>query len=114
MRASGAMNQRLTNICLLVLLITTSAHASSLYVRAALGIEHTGDTTVRDVDCSSTNPPALFGCVDGNDGRPLAAYGDLGRSAVAEFAIGREFGTRARVELSLASRDVDLEAEANF
>jgi opacity protein-like surface antigen len=85
------------------------------YVRAAIGFESSGDTTVGDLDCASVEPPALFGCVAGNDGRPLAARGDFGDTEVWEVAAGLEVGLRWRFELALAGRSgLDLDAEANF
>lgn len=87
----------------------------ALYVRVALGIERTSDTTLGDRDCSSTRPPALFGCVEGNDGRPLAARGDFGDAPVVEAAIGFEReGRGPRVELALSHRAFELDASANF
>jgi opacity protein-like surface antigen len=85
------------------------------YVRFGTGFEWSDDTVVRDRDCGSTQPPALFGCVAGNDGRPIGARGDFGRSAVWELGAGVELTSRLRAELAVAQRDgFELEAEANF
>lgn len=89
--------------------------APDLYVRGAVGHEESGGTTVRDLDCASTDPPALFGCAVGPDGRSIGARGDFGDSVALELALGTELGRRARVELALSSRlGLGLDAEANF
>lgn len=88
--------------------------APPLYVRLGAGIEQSAGTTVADVDCSATQPPALFGCVDGSDGRKLAARGDFGATPSVSIAFGAEFG-RVRAEVELADRPrLDLDANANF
>lgn len=79
--------------------------APPVYVRAGVGLDRTRDTVLRDRDCGSTQPPALFGC--GFDAR-----GDFGRTPAFELAIGA--GTRTRVELALAHRELDLDATSNF
>ncbi len=90
------------------------ASAASLYVRGGVAIEQSDDTTLVDRDCASTTPPALFGCVDGADGRPLAARGDYGTVQGWELAFGTTLGARARLEAAWTSRDLDLGAGANF
>ena len=86
-----------------------------LYVRVGAGYDESGDTTVRDLDCSATEPPALFGCVDGPDGRSLGARGDFGETAAVELGVGWEITPRTRVELALVGRSgLALDAEANF
>lgn len=85
------------------------------YVRFAAGVEWSDDTVVRDRDCSSTTPPALFGCVEGNDGRAIGARGDFGRTPVWELGAGLELTPRLRAEIAVARRDaLELDAEANF
>jgi opacity protein-like surface antigen len=98
---------------ILIVLFPLFASAAPLYVRGSLGLERTAGAHVRDIDCSSTEPPALFGCVAGNDERALGAYGDFGRGPVFELAVGRAY-SRARFELALAHRQLDLDAESNF
>ena len=85
--------------------IAAPALARSFYIRAGAGHERSRDSAVRDRDCSATNPPALFGC-------GFEARGDFGRAPVFEAAIG--FGSRARVELAVAHRSLELDANANF
>lgn len=96
-------------------LLATPAGAGDAYVRVGAAYEESDDATVLDVDCASTSPPALFGCVDDAEDRPLAARGDFGSGVAWEVAGGIEIGRRARFELSLADRSfLDLDAEANF
>ncbi len=84
------------------------------YVRAGAAAESSRDVTLRDVDCSSTKPPALFGCGSGNDGRRLGARGEVHRGLTFELAAGREVG-HARVELAFVSRSgFELDAQSNF
>lgn len=99
----------------LLVLAGSAAAAPPLYVRAGVGLASTGDTTIRDLDCAATEPPALFGCGPGVDGRPLAARGDFGDSPLWEAAAGAELGRRVRLELALVTHaELDLDAEANF
>lgn len=98
-----------------MLLLTTPAFAAGpLYVRFGAGLERTSKTTVHDVDCTSTNPPALFGCGAGNDGRSLGARGTFGDVSAFELAIGTSLAERTRVELAVGLRELDLDANANF
>lgn len=91
---------------LLLVFVSTQLLASpAVFVRAGAGIERSGDTILRDRDCTATQPPALFGCGFG-------ARGDLGQSPVLELAFGA--GTRTRLELAFAQRRLDLDAESNF
>jgi opacity protein-like surface antigen len=91
------------------------ASAAPLYLRLGAGYEGSADTTVLDRDCVSTEPPALFGCVDGPDGRRLAARGDFGETEAFDLGVGWELSPRLRAELALVSRPgLGLDAEANF
>ncbi len=101
--------------CAFLLMPAVARAAPPFYVRGAVGYEQSGDTTFRDLDCSSKSPPALFGCVDDLAGRPIGARGDFGESVALEVGIGAELGARARVELALVSRPgLELDATANF
>lgn len=92
-----------------------SAAAPPLYVRAGAGYDESGDTIVRDLDCSATAPPALFGCIDGPDGRSLGARGDFGETEAVDLGVGWEVSPRSRIELALVARPgLSLDAEANF
>jgi len=99
-------------IALLMFALPLSAQLS---LRAGLGIDTTRAATVLDRDCSSTNPPALFGCVDGNDGERLAARGDFGTTGVFELGAAYDVSANTRFELMLARRNgLELDADANF
>ena len=93
-----------------LLLLATFASAQPLSIRGGLGLDHTRGTTLADIDCSSTNPPALFGCVEG-----LAARGDFGHAELFELGVGYELTPQARVELMVARRNgLGLDARTNF
>lgn len=99
----------------LTLLTASSLSAADGYLRLGGGVEQSAKTRVRDRDCASTQPPALFGCGQGADSRALGAYGDFGRSSIAELAGGVTLRGGTRLELALASRGgLDLDAQANF
>jgi len=98
---------------ILLSFLTLPVFAATPFVRVAVGVEQSGDATLVDRDCTNTNPPALFGCGAGVDGRSLAARGDFGTVHPLEIAAGAAFG-RARVELAFAHRDLDFGAVANF
>jgi opacity protein-like surface antigen len=99
----------------LLLALASPARAAPLFVRAGAGWEGTGGTTVTDLDCARTSPPALFGCGSGNDGLTIGARGDFGAGERWELGVGAELRAGWRLEL-LASRRpaLDLTAEANF
>lgn len=105
-------------LCLAILLagaLATPAHAADLYLRSGFGYETSDDLVLEDVDCDAGAPAALFGCGAGNDGRPIAARGDLGATGVVELGAGVRIGDHLRLELALADRTgLDLEANANF
>jgi opacity protein-like surface antigen len=102
--------------CLSFVLLCASALPlfGQSYIRAGFGLERSGDVTFRDVDCSSTEPPALFGCAQGIDGRSFGARGDLQSSSTFEVAYGRERGP-LRAELVVTGRPgFSTDADANF
>jgi len=101
-------------IFLVSLVVSTHAFAASPYISLGAGFLRSNTTTLRDRDCSSTQPPALFGCGTGNDRRPLAARGDFGETPLFRVAAGVQ-SSRTRVELELASRpSLDFSGNANF
>lgn len=100
---------------LVVLALVPTAVAGEVYLRGGFAYERSEDMTLRDRDCTSTQPPALFGCGDGIDGLSLGARGDVGDSVAWELAIGTHLGTHTRAELAFTARpDLVLDAEANF
>lgn len=101
-------------IALCAIVLTTPLSAADLYVRGGISLEQSGPTTILDRDCTSTAPPALFGCGNGIDGLPLAARGDFGSVEGVDVALGTTLGDRARAELAFTSRELHLDAFANF
>jgi len=92
-----------------------TAGASDGYVRATLGVEQSNDADLFDRNCASQQPAALFGCVRGDDGRPIGAYGDFGRSPLIEVALGTRLLPWLRTDLSLSYRfDSAYDGNANF
>jgi hypothetical protein len=88
--------------------------AGQIYVRAAGGIASAQSAAMRDVNCESTDPAALFGCGAGRDGRPLQAWGSPGSSLTWSAGAGYETG-RLRAGFVLEQfGDFSLDAQANF
>lgn len=113
--------QRLTVVLMLMLFIlvnATPARATSQragYLRGALVAMQSTGADFADKDCSSTSPPALFGCGPGSDGRPLGAYGDFGEYLAMEIAAGRYVLPWLRVDLALNYRpNMNYSGTANF
>jgi opacity protein-like surface antigen len=91
------------------------ASASGWYWRGALGYEGSKGADFSDTDCASTHPPALFGCVNRSDGKPIGAYGDFGRFPLVEAAFGREIMPWLRADVAVTYRfNMDYEGNANF
>lgn len=94
---------------LLVLLsipAAVSASAATMTLRGGVAVEQSGETTIVDRDCTSTAPPALFGC-------GIDARGNFGSVHAFDLAVGTSL-ERARIELAFTHRDLDLAASANF
>ena len=88
---------------------------SGLYLRGGVGLDWSSDTSFRDNDCASQQPPALFGCGAGEDGRPLAARGDFGALAGFEGGVGVRLLPFLRAEALLMHRpEFEFTGEANF
>jgi opacity protein-like surface antigen len=99
---------------LVLLFVSANAFAASPYVSVGGAFLRSNTTTLRDRDCSSAQPPALFGCGNGNDRLPLAARGDFGDTPLFRVAAGLE-SSGARIELELATRpSLDFDANGNF
>lgn len=91
------------------------AAQSTPYVRIGLSADQTQDSEFRDQFCGSTQPPALFGCVAGNDGEPLAARGDFGSSTGVEAAVGYHVTPLLRLEGMVNYQpDLEFSGQANF
>lgn len=97
--------------------LAVSAEAEPLrpYVRGLIGYDWSRDATFKDEDCSSTNPPAYFGCGPGVGGLSLGARGDFGGSALYEIGAGLELTPYLRVEAAADYRPgLAYEGNANF
>lgn len=110
------------NILFLTLLMVSitatdllAAEANPFYLRLGAGVAFSEDTVFYDADCDSTSPAAFFGCGNGNDGRPLGAYGDYGNSALVNIAVGYEWNSWLRTEASFSYRpELQFSGEGNF
>jgi opacity protein-like surface antigen len=101
-------------IALAALALPLAARAET-YVRAGVAYEHSSETGFRDVDCSGTAPPALFGCAAGADGGLLSAQGGFGSTAAVEVGLGRRITPHLRLEGLVTYRpDLDFSGRANF
>ena len=99
----------------MTLTVAGEVEASGWYARAALGYEQSNDADFSDRDCRSQRPAALFGCVRGDDGQPIGAYGDFGSYPIVEIAVGKRLLPWLRTDLSLSYRfDMDYQGNANF
>lgn len=112
---------RVSTVCAWLAVFVAGAVGSPLaadagfYLRGSLGADATEEGRFRDDDCSSTQPPALFGCVAGNDGEPLGATGDFGTVPAVEVGVGVRWSHRIRTELRLDVRPrLDFAGDANF
>lgn len=102
---------------LLAALLTQPAAADGIrpYLRATLGLDWSGSTAFNDVDCNAVDPYALFGCADGDDGKPIEARGDFGSSTLLGLGAGLAFTPWFRAEASLDIRpDLAFDGNANF
>lgn len=102
-------------VFLLMFFAVGQSWAIQWYIRGSMGVEWSSDADFHDRHCGSTNPPALFGCGKGRDGRSLGSYGDFGSFPVFELAAGAQPLNWLRTDLSLAYRpDMDYQGQANF
>ncbi len=91
------------------------ADRPGVYGRLGIGIDWPESSRYRDNNCASTDPPALFGCVNGDDGRRLGAYGDFGETAVLDAALGYRVNSWLRAEALFSWRpDMDFIGQSNF
>lgn len=96
-------------------LLPATGTAAGWYLRGTVGYEKSLTADFSDTNCASANPPALFGCANGNNGQPIGAYGDFGRFPLVEAAVGRQLLPWLRADLSVAYRfNMDYSGNANF
>ncbi len=104
-------------ITILLFLMTLAAPAAADdYLRLSLNHERSSNTTFFDRQCEpSGEPVAYFGCIDGDDGRPIGARGDFGNSLGGELAWGRDFNHLWRGEIFVGYQpNFDFDGNANF
>lgn len=90
--------------------------ASGVYLRLGGGLDWPAPTVFSDADgCASLQPPALFGCGAGEDGRTLGARSGVRQSPVLEAGLGYRVTPWLRAEALLSWRpQLDLSGQANF
>jgi len=102
-------------LCLVLATSTSAAERKSLYFRAGAGIAFSENATFSDVDCHSVSPAALFGCIPGNDGRPIGAYGDFEKSVALDIGVGYRWNSWLRTEVFFSYRpDFRFDGLSNF
>lgn len=103
---------------LIVILLSVSMPAytaSGFYLRAGAGYAAPKNTLFEDINCASTNPPALFGCQPGRDGRPIAARGDFDDILTLGLGLGYQLLPWLRAEVLLKHLPgTDFSGQANF
>ena len=91
------------------------ADAKGAYLRIGAGVQWPESSLLKDQDCSSTNPPALFGCGKGNDGDRLGADGAFRQSPQADLAVGYRWSPWLRTEALLNwSPQLSYQGQSNF
>lgn len=102
-------------LCLTLAPDSSAAEKGSLYFRTGIGTSFSADTTFSDVDCHSVSPAALFGCIPGNDGRPIGAYGDFGKAVALDVGVGYRWNEWFRSEVFFSYRpDFRFDGLSNF
>lgn len=101
-------------VAVMVLTASTVSAKEGVYARLNLGASYSRDTVFADKNCDSTNPPSLFGCQDGPDGRPIGARGDFGSSMLIEAGVGYDLDP-LRLEATVGWRPrFAFSGQANF
>ena len=91
----------------------TAVH--DFYLRAGLALDGSGPTRFKDVDCSSTIPPALYACGNGIDGAPLSSLGDFETKAGVDLGLGYVAAPALRLEAVVQHRPrFSFDGRANF
>ncbi len=96
-------------------LAESEEQARGPYLRLGAGVQWPETSALKDQRCSSTSPPALFGCGSGDDGRSLGAYGGFDQAPVVDAAIGYRWTSWLRTEALLHwSPQLNVSAQSNF
>ena len=90
----------------LLVLASVPARAADGFLRVGGGWDRSTSAVLRDRDCASTSPPALFGC-------GFEARGSFDETTPWELGAGIEL-SRGRVEIAFAHRDLEWAGESNF
>ena len=86
-----------------------------LYLRLGGGVQWPESQRLRDQDCGSKQPPALFGCGSGDDGQPLGAAGTFRQSPTLDAAVGYRWTPWLRTEALVNwSPQLNWHGQANF
>jgi opacity protein-like surface antigen len=102
-------------ITLIALALSHPAVGANWYLRAGSGMDGSTATTLRDRNCASVDPPAVFGCGPGPDHQSLAARGKFGGGRRSELAVGTQLpGNLVRLELDIVHRSNVFNGLANF
>lgn len=85
------------------------------YLRLGAGVQWPETSVLKDQSCSSSAPPALFGCGSGDDGRSLGAYGGFEQTPVVDAAFGYRWAPWLRTEALLNwSPQLSVSSTSNF
>ena len=94
---------------------SASPGAAELYYRGGIVFDLSEETRFQDVDCTSQNPAALYGCGEGIDGAPLGAAGDFGSTPGIELALGKSLASVLRLEAAAQYRPgLSFRGRSNF
>ena len=77
---------------------SVSPGTAEFHYRGGIVFDLSEETRFVDVDCTSQNPAALYGCGEGIDGEPLGAAGDFGSTPGLEIGVGRGLASVLRFE----------------
>ena len=89
--------------------------ASSTFLRVGLGLSAFDETKFHDRDCSAVDPPALFGCGPGPDGKSRAARGEFDDALMLEAALGRRMNSLLEAEIAVTYRpEMEFAGQSNF
>ncbi len=98
-----------------LVLASPGAQEPGPYLRLGAGVQWPETSALKDQRCSSTSPPALFGCEQGDDGRSLGAYGGFDQAPVVDAAVGYRWTPWLRTEALLNwSPQLNVSAQSNF
>ena len=93
-------------------MLSGTAAADGVYLRAGVGLDRSTDARFTDADCTTH---ALYGCDAGSDGAPYSAFGDFGSITGVEVGVGSQVAPALRIEGIVQSRPrATYRGRANF